>query len=411
MLKETTTQASSIEEAILAGCAKIGIDRDDAGIEIIEYPKSKTLGLFGGTPAKVRVYYDDGIEEPVQKEGFVKEKKETPKNVSVQEKRNEDKPQPKKESKPSEDSEKSSSVNNEGTVIEDESTLDPNAPPLSSAIYLRSILAGMGVEATVTIRVEDERTGNLDVTGSQMGALIGRNGELSAALQYLVSLASNSKKSENYYRISVNIGKYRQRRDGIIEELAAKTAERSLRIGKNIAFEPMNPYERRVVHTTIQEIEGASSWSLGEGRDRHVVVGPAGVREGEEGLPPRREYNNNNRNNRYDNRGGGGYRNNNYNRGDYNRNGFRRENSRYENSRYGSRDDRFGGGNRGGYDRGRGGYGNREFDRHSDIRTMPNDYNRGNSGNNQVENRPKSEPKKDVQAPLYGRIQVPKKDN
>ena len=146
----------------------------------------------------------------------------------------------------------------------------------------------MGAEATVTIRVEDEHTGNLDVTGPQMGALIGRHGEISAALQYLVSLASNSKKGNNYYRISVNIGKYRQRRDGIIEDLATKTAERSLRIGKNIAFEPMNPYERRVVHTTIQGVEGASSWSMGEGSERHVVVGPAGVREGEEGLPPRR---------------------------------------------------------------------------------------------------------------------------
>ena len=396
MLKELIAQGNTVEDAIEAGCLELGIDRDDAGIEVVEYPKSKTFGLFGGAPAKVRVYFDDGVEEPKKtvkktaaKEPPAKEppKKESPKKDSPKPAvKAQPKEEPAKEAKPAVKSD-SPPANSPGRVIEDESALNPGEPPLSSAIYLRNILAGMGAEATVTIRVEDEHTGNLDVTGPQMGALIGRHGEISAALQYLVSLASNSKKGNNYYRISVNIGKYRQRRDGIIEDLATKTAERSLRIGKNIAFEPMNPYERRVVHTTIQGVEGASSWSMGEGSERHVVVGPAGVREGEEGLPPRRDYNN---------------------RG-YNRNGFRRDDDRrgggYDSRSRGGRDAQY---NKNGFRRDdrRSGYGG-GYDRHSDIKTMPNDYNnraydRGDT--------PRPEPKKDVQAPLYGRIQVPKKE-
>jgi len=337
--KEVIAYGATTEEAIENGCKELGLSREDVLFEVIELPKSKTFGLFGGSPASVRVYVE----------------------------------------------------NNQGQEAAD---------------YLQSIINAMGID-DVTVEVEENEDGSgvtLNLTGDSLGAIIGRRGETLAALQYLVSLAANNN-GEEYFRVAINIGNYREKREGSLENLAKKTALRSIKIGRNLALDPMNPYERRIIHTAVQSIEGASSWSVDEGAKRHVVIGPEGVAEGEDGLPVNhsRSKNGNGRSGGYGGRRNGGYQ----QRGGYGgRRGNRSYNSEYDSENggysrgYGSEDSD---GRRGGYSRGynnRGGY----------NRGGRKDYNGGYSRNNYSapETAEPREARKDTSAPLYGRI-VPKK--
>lgn len=111
------------------------------------------------------------------------------------------------------------------------------------------------------------------------GAIIGRRGETLDALQYLTSLVAN-RGTEEYIRVSLNVGDYREKRDETLRGLARKSASQVLKYGRNVVLEPMNPYERRVIHTEIQEIEGVKSHSIGSDSDRRVVISL------EEGVKP-----------------------------------------------------------------------------------------------------------------------------
>lgn len=371
---EVIAYGATTEEAIENGCRDLGKTRDEVKFEVIELPKSKTLGLFGGSPASVRVYVesDQGQE---------------------------------------------------------------------AADYLDSIIKAMSLEGiAIEIEPNEENGGvTLNLKGENLGAVIGRRGETLAALQYLVSLAANNS-GEEYFRVAINIGNYREKREGSLENLAKKTALRSIKIGRNLALDPMNPYERRIVHTAVQEIEGATSWSIDEGPKRHVVIGPVGVAEGEEGLPVNhsrgktggfnrdggrgygnRGYGRGNRD--YNNRGGygsrGGYNRNSYgesgggyggySRGYDNRDGSRsyeqRDGGEYRRNSYNNRGgynrdgENRGGYNRGGYNRGGYGGGRRDYG-------GSGGYNRSKPIEQPTEPR---EAKRDTSVPLYGRI-VPKKE-
>ena len=109
--------------------------------------------------------------------------------------------------------------------------------------------------------------------GEDYGIVIGRRGENLDAIQYLTRLVANKHKlADEYVRISVNVGNYREKRKNTLRELAKKNAEKVLKYGRNVTFEPMNPYERRIIHTTIQEIEGVTSHSVGADAGRRVVI-------------------------------------------------------------------------------------------------------------------------------------------
>ena len=117
-----------------------------------------------------------------------------------------------------------------------------------------------------------------------MSILIGRRGETLDALQYLAGLVSNHVEN-SYYRVTLDIGNYREKRRETLEVLGRKIAAKAVRTGRNTSLEPMNPYERRIIHTAVQTVEGAKSWSEGEDLGRHVVIGPI---EGERPQPQRR---------------------------------------------------------------------------------------------------------------------------
>lgn len=207
MLKESIKEAATIEEAKAAAARELGVPEEKVQFEVLQAPQKKTLGLFGGCPARVRAYREV-------------------------------------------------------------------TPASRAAEYLKEILRGLGVESPA-IEVREEENGCvLMLSGDDLGFIIGRRGETLDALQYLTGLVAN-RVDNAYYRVTLDIGNYREKREQSLAGLARKIAGQAARTGHKTSLEPMNPYERRIIHTAVQEIKGATSWSVGSEPNRHVVIGPS----------------------------------------------------------------------------------------------------------------------------------------
>lgn len=150
--------------------------------------------------------------------------------------------------------------------------------------YLQTILERMGLQDT---RMETgNRDGNIliDMEGEGLGVIVGHRGETLDALQYLVSLAAN-RGTGDYQRVTLDTGGYRQKREKTLKQLAKRIALSAVKTRRPHTLEPMNPYERRIIHTAVQEVDGAASWSVGEDPNRKVVIG---VESAEGNLDSRR---------------------------------------------------------------------------------------------------------------------------
>ena len=177
--------------------------------------------------------------------------------------------------------------------------------------FLMDVLEAMDLKATVSMEEnKEERTLDIDLAGDDMGVLIGKRGQTLDSLQYLVSLVVN-KEEDDYIRVKVDTENYRQRRKDTLENLAKNIASKVRRTGKPVTLEPMNPYERRVIHSALQNDRYVETHSEGEEPFRKVVVSL------KEGVQPRE----NNRYRRYNN--GPGKRSGNYNRNKDKRGGGR----------------------------------------------------------------------------------------
>jgi spoIIIJ-associated protein len=136
---------------------------------------------------------------------------------------------------------------------------------------------------------KNEDSAVFNIEGEDVGFVIGRRGETLDALQYLTSLVANHVEN-SYFKVTVNTGNYREKRENTLEILGRKLAFKAAKTGKKTVLEPMNPYERRIIHTAVQKVRGAISWSEGENANRHVVIGPDPKGRNN------RNYNNRNRN-------------------------------------------------------------------------------------------------------------------
>ena len=162
--------------------------------------------------------------------------------------------------------------------------------------FLNDVFQAMNMEVVIDIKYnEEEKSMDIELSGNEMGVLIGKRGQTLDSLQYLVSLVVN-KESEEYIHVKVDTENYRQRRKETLENLAKNIAYKVKRTKRSVSLEPMNPYERRIIHTSVQKVNGAISWSEGENANRHVVIGPD-----PKAKPVRR-------NGGYNNRGRGGRR-------------------------------------------------------------------------------------------------------
>lgn len=280
MIIEKIGTAASIEEAKQKALALLAAPADaDVKVEIVEMPKKKILGLFGGSDAKVKAFYDDGKEE--KKPAQVK--KEAPKAPpKKQEKKPENKPEKKAEpeKKEKQQAPKKETVKPVKKEIPEIDLSSVESKETDATAYLQSILVGMGFsDAHVTVKEADEDY-YFEITCSEdYGNIIGRRGETLDALQYLTRLFVN-RSSDGTKRVALNVGDYRERRAETLRNLAQHQAQRAIKIGRNCSLEPMNPYERRIIHTAIQGIEGVSSHSVGEGDSRRVVIVPENSRGG-----------------------------------------------------------------------------------------------------------------------------------
>lgn len=295
---EKLATGATIDEAIANAVKELNAPAGaDVHTEIVAYPQKKILGLFGGSPAKAKAYYevpDEPVKaEPAKKSAPKAEKKPAPQKAA-----------PVKVEKPAEEKKPVEAVK---TAIKTEESESLKA----AAAYLKSILTGMGVGE---VNIEAFRTQDNEVIfeldcGDDYGIVIGRRGETLDSIQYLTRLVANkTKKDGEYSRISINVGNYREKRNNALRELAKKNSEKVLKYGRNVTFEPMNPYERRIIHTAVQEIEGVSSHSVGSDASRRVVITLA------EGVKPTHPSK-------------GGYNRGRGGRGGYNRGGRGRSNS------------------------------------------------------------------------------------
>lgn len=238
------------EEAIRKGLEQLGLERDDVSVEILERARSGFLGI-GSSPAKVRVTYElDVAEEPKPEAPKAKpaEKKPEPKPA-------EKKPEPKAEEKKTEPAAPACD-NDDASRIKD---------------FLTGLLEHMDSAAEVKVYEEEKNRYKVILEGQKLGALIGRRGETLDAIQQLTNYAVNSG-CDKRLRIHVDAENYRAKREQSLESLANKVAGKVLKYRRSVTLEPMNAYERHVIHAALQDKEGVTTYSIGTEPNRRVVV-------------------------------------------------------------------------------------------------------------------------------------------
>lgn len=254
-MKQTFT-ASSVEEAKAAAAAAFGVSESEITFNVIEEPKKGLFGKLKGE-AKVEAEYQAPAAAPVADP------------VAV-----EAAPAPVAEEAPA------PAVQQAEEAAAEEPAADPADRTLSEAeqrktdaavAYIKEILVQMGIENIGVVATPAESGINIELTGDGFSELIGKKGDLLDALQYLSSLVCN-KIDREYFRITTDCGGFRARRKAQLERLAHKLANNVKRNGRTHALEPMNPYERRIIHAAISEIEGVTSKSVGEEPYRKVVI-------------------------------------------------------------------------------------------------------------------------------------------
>lgn len=279
MIHEAKATGATIDEALAKAKAALNApETADVHTEVISMPSKGVLGIFGKKPAEARAFYETPDAPAPKKEVAapktqIKEKQPQKDKKPVQNKQASKPAQ--KPASPKEESKKTETEIKEESMPKTE--FDPNSKAgVKAAVeYLGSMIKLMGVEKAeikAFVHADNEVLLELDC-GEDYGIVIGRRGETLDSIQYLTRLVANKNKVDGEYsRISINVGNYREKRKTTLANLAKRNSEKVLKYGRNFTFEPMNPYERRIIHTTVQEIEGVTSHSVGSDDERRVVI-------------------------------------------------------------------------------------------------------------------------------------------
>ncbi len=226
MEKTVTKTAKTLDEAIEAALAELGVSREDARIEVITEPAGGFLGL-GAKEAEVKVTADVDDDEEVVYYG-------------------------------DDESYEGDAV----TEAED-----------AAVKFVAEVLSGIGIHGNMDSYREDDSI-YISVSGADCGAAIGRHGETLEAISYMTNLIAN-RHSEDRVHVHLDVGGYRRHREQILKNLADKAASKAKRTGRKVAMETMNPAERRIVHSYLQNVDGVTTHSEGEEPERRVIVTPA----------------------------------------------------------------------------------------------------------------------------------------
>ena len=277
MIKFIDMTGKTEDEAIRRALEQLGLERDDVSVEILERAKSGFLGI-GGSPATVRVSYDDGQSEPkpepvkpepksaapkaekkpvycaevLQKEVRAREKQER------EAKRGERRAEPKAEKAPRE------------SAVLGEEVRDEKSEQIRT--FLSGLLEHMDAKAEVKVYEVEKNRYKVILEGEKLGALIGRRGETLDAIQQLTNYSINRGGESKRARVQIDAENYREKREESLERLAQKVAGKVVKYRRNVTLEPMNAYERHVIHTALQDTQYITTFSIGTEPNRRVVV-------------------------------------------------------------------------------------------------------------------------------------------
>ena len=274
MIRTQEATGKTVDEARAKACALLGVQADDLNVsyEVLEMPqKTGFLGLKT-TPAKVRV----SVEEPDAPAAPVVEEKVEPEVKPVVEETPAEEPKAEEpaaapvaeEAAPAEETADPAA---EGEEPEVPINIEENAKVKAAVDYLKEVIALMGVENVTFSAVQKGEATIIRLDGEKLGALIGRRGETMESLSYLASLVANRLEGD-YIKLGLDVAGYRDKRESDLTALAQRIGAKVRKTGRSFAMEPMNPYERRIIHSAISKMEGVRSESKGEGRDRRVVI-------------------------------------------------------------------------------------------------------------------------------------------
>ena len=247
MLKTIEFSGKTVEDAVENALAQLSLERDEVSVEIVERGKSGFLGI-GAVSAVVRVSYEAPEEAPAARPQR-KAEAARPAPVKAEPKAQETKAAPKARSRRLADGE-------QAAATED---------------FLKGLLAHMGVEADMEISPREGGGLNVNLSGSGIGAVIGRRGETLDAIQHLTNYAVN-RGNDKRSHINVDAENYRAKREDSLVRLAEKMAAKAIKYKRSMALEPMNSYERHIIHTALQNYEGVTTSSTGSEPNRRVVV-------------------------------------------------------------------------------------------------------------------------------------------
>ena len=279
MIHTQEATGKTVDEARAKACALLGVQAEDLNVsyEVLEMPqKTGFLGLKL-TPAKVRVTVEEADPVPAAP---VVEEKAAPAPVAEEPKAEEKTPVEEAPAAPAaEEAPAAQPVEEaaaeaapaEGEEVEVPIHIEENNKVKAAVDYLREVIARMGVENVTFSAVQKGEATIIRLDGEKLGALIGRRGETMESLSYLASLVANRLEGD-YIKLGLDVAGYRDKRESDLTALAQRIGAKVRKTGRSFAMEPMNPYERRIIHSAIGKMEGVRSESKGEGRDRRVVI-------------------------------------------------------------------------------------------------------------------------------------------
>ena len=278
MIRTQESTGKTVDEARAKACALLGVQADDMNVsyEVLEMPqKTGFLGLKT-TPAKVRVSVEEPDAPAAAPEKPVQTVAEQPVEAAapVQETAPEAEQAPAVEEPAAEQTpaaEQPAEAAEEAEEVEVPIVIEENAKVKAAVDYLREVITLMGVENVTFSAVQKGEATIIRLDGEKLGALIGRRGETMESLSYLASLVANRLEGD-YIKLGLDVAGYRDKRESDLTALAQRIGAKVRKTGRSFAMEPMNPYERRIIHSAISKMEGVRSESKGEGRDRRVVI-------------------------------------------------------------------------------------------------------------------------------------------
>lgn len=241
MERTIETTGKTVEQAIQEALEELGVKEDLALIEVLDEGETGGLLGFGRRPARVRVSVDDNKVQVSEKASELKRKTDAEEDESGWK----------------------VALDDRGFVPAENAALD----------YIEAIFSGIGIHGRIESYMGEDESLHIDVLGSDCGVAIGRHGETLEAIQYLTNIVAN-RWVDDHLRVVVDVAGYRSRREQRLRQQAKKTAERVLDTGRESRLKPMSPAERRIVHLSLRETEGITTYSEGAEPRRYVVISP-----------------------------------------------------------------------------------------------------------------------------------------